>query len=253
MNQIDEAVFKNCLISNPNQMEKSLQNRLIYFFVFILIITFLGFYKTYIIHFPDFAGFTSAHHIHGALALSWILMLIAQPILIKRKMLDWHRLVGKISYITMPLLLLSLFFVAKAGYQRNIANMSEVEALAGLTNGMPDMFFMGSVYGLGVFFKKNTGFHLRFMSATGLMILGPGLGRFLIVFCGLPFQVVIPIMIGFSGLLGLSWLISDIRQKKSAFPMGYFLVITIMAVFINANSHSGWWLSFAKGIVTHLY
>jgi hypothetical protein len=241
--------FKNRKIP----MTKSLQNRLIYFFVFVLIITFLGFYKTYLIKFPTFEGFTNAHHIHGALALSWILMLIAQPILIQRKMLYWHRLVGKISYVTMPLLLLSLFFVAKAGYQRNIATMPEIEALAGLTNGMPDMVFMGSLYSLALYYKKKTAFHLRFMSATGLMILGPGLGRFLIVFCGLPFQIAIPLLISFSGLIALVWLIADIRQKKSAFPMGYFLLITLMAVFINANSHSSWWLGFAKWVVTHLY
>jgi hypothetical protein len=234
-------------------MTKSLQNRLVFFFVLILIITLLGFYKTYIIKFPNFEGFTNAHHWHGALALSWILMLIAQPILIKYKKLDWHRTVGKISYFTMPLLLLSLFFVAKAGYQRNILSMTETEALAGLTNGIPDIFVMGSIYALAIFYKKKTAFHLRFMSATGLMILGPGLGRFLIVFCGLPPQIAIPFLICFSGLISLVWLIADVRQKKSAFPMAYYLLMTAFAISINFNSHSDWWQSFSKWLVINLF
>jgi hypothetical protein len=234
-------------------MSKSLNNRLIYFSVFILIITIAGFYKTYLVKFPTFEGFTNAHHLHGALALTWILMLIVQPLLIQRKRLDWHRIVGKVSYVTMPLLILSFFFVAKAGYERNIKVMPEADALAELANGTPDIFIMSIVYALAIYFKKNTAFHLRFMSATGLMVLGPGLGRFLIVFCGLPFHLAIPLIILFSTGIGLIWLIIDIRKKYSAFPMGVFVVDGILVAFININSHSAWWQSFAKWWVATLF
>jgi hypothetical protein len=228
---------------------KALTTRLIYFFVGILGITFLGFYKTYLVKFPDFTGFTNAHHIHGILALSWILMLIAQPMLIRRKRLDWHKLVGKISYVTMPLLLLSFFFVAKAGYERNLKIMPESDALAIMTNGIPDMFYMGLMYVLGIIYKKNTAFHLRLMSATGLMILGPGLGRFLMIFCGVSPQYAIPIIILVSSGIGLVWLVLDILNKKSALPMGVFVGTGIIATFINANAHSVWWQSFAQWLV----
>ncbi len=234
-------------------MSKNLNTRLIYFSVFILIITILGFYKTYLVKFPTFAGFTSAHHIHGVLALTWILMLIAQPLLIQRKRLDWHRIVGKISYITMPLLILSFFFVAKAGYERNIKIMPEADALAELANGTPDIFIMSIVYALAIYFKKNTAFHLRFMSATGLMVLGPGLGRFLIVFCGLPFEIAIPLIISFSTGIGLIWMILDIKNKKSFFPMGVCVLAGILVTFININKQSAWWQGFAKWWVETLY
>lgn len=72
-------------------MEKSLQTRIGYFFIGVLIVTILGFYKTYLVTFPDFAGFTSAHHFHGAIALTWILMLIVQPFLIRAGKYDIHR------------------------------------------------------------------------------------------------------------------------------------------------------------------
>lgn len=82
-------------------MEKSLQTRLGYFSIGVLLVTILGFYKTYLVKFPDFTGFTSAHHFHGAVATTWILMLIVQPFLIRANKLSTHRLVGKLSYIIM--------------------------------------------------------------------------------------------------------------------------------------------------------
>jgi hypothetical protein len=234
-------------------MTNILNTRLIYFFVSILIVTFLGFYKTYLIKFPTFEGFTNTHHIHGALALSWILMLIIQPILLRYKQLEWHRLVGKISYVLMPILLLSFFFVAKAGYMRNIKILPEANALAELTNGIPDIFYMGLLYALGIIHKKNTPLHLRFMASTGLMILGPGLGRFLIVFCGMPPQYAIAFIIVLSTGAGLVWLISDVFNKKSTFPMSIFVGTGVMATFINANAYSNWWQYFAKSVVSYLF
>jgi hypothetical protein len=227
-------------------MTKTLQDRLIYFFIFILLMSFAGFYKTYLIKFPDFDGFTSAHHFHGAVMLIWIFMLIAQPIFIRTKNLEWHRIVGKASYIIFPLLVLSFFLVARAGYLRNIKTIAEADALAGMTNGIPDMIFISILYGLGIYYKKKTSFHLRFFASIGLMILGPGLGRFLIVFCNLPFQVAIPLLIGLTSGVALIWMIIDIRNKKSFFPMATFLSIGFLAMFLGVNNHSTWWQSFAK-------
>lgn len=227
-------------------MEKTLQNRIVYFFIFILLISFAGFYKTYLIKFPNFEGFTSAHHFHGVVMLTWIFMLIAQPIFIKTKNLQLHRIVGKVSYLVFPLLVVSFFLVARAGYLRNIQTISEADALASMTNGIPDMIFISILYGLGIYYKNKTSYHLRFFASIGLMILGPGLGRFLIVFCGLPFVVAIPLMIGLTSGVALIWMIIDIRSKKSFFPMATFLTIGILAMFIGANNHSNWWQSFAK-------
>jgi hypothetical protein len=234
-------------------MTKSLNNRLILYAIAVFIITNLGFYKTYLIHFPSFKAFATIHHLHGMLAMSWILMLVVQPIFIKFQKYEWHKWVGRVSYITMPLLLLSLFFVAREGYLRNIKTIPETEALAGLTNGIPDMFFMGTLYVLAMYHRKNTPFHIRFIAATGLMIIGPGLGRFLIVLCGFPVPIVILFMILSTTGVGIIWLIMDIRAKKSAFPMGVFVLTGVMGAFINISSHSAWWQSFAKWVVNNVY
>lgn len=235
------------------KINSGITDRLIYFFVFILLISFGGFYKTYLVKFPDFDGFTWAHHFHGAVMLVWILMLIAQPVFIRTHRLKWHGAVGKASYFVFPLLLLSLFLVARASYLNNIKTINEIEALARMTTGIPDIFYLSILYGLGIYYKKKTSFHLRFFASIGLMILGPGLGRFLIVFCGLPPMIAIPCMIGFVAVITVGWLIIDIIKKRSAFPMGVFLTIIGVTFLIIPNSHSAWWQGFAKGIATNLF
>ncbi len=235
------------------QKNNGITNRLIYFFVFILLMSFAGFYKTYLVKFPNFEGFTWAHHFHGVIMLTWVLMLIAQPIFIRTKNFRLHRIVGKASYFIFPLLLLSFFLVARAGYLRNLKTVGETEALAGMGfSGIPDMLYISILYGLGIYYKKKTSFHLRFFASIGLMIMGPGLGRFVIAVCGLPF-FAIPAMIGLTALFTLGWMIVDIVHKRSAFPMAVFLGIIATTFLIGPNAHSAWWQAFAKWIAVHLF
>ena len=233
-------------LQNKSSKNSGITNRLIYFFIFLLLISFAGFYKTYLVKFSNLNGFTWAHHFHGLIMQTWILMLIAQPVFIRTKNFRLHRIVGKASYFIFPLLLLSFFLVAQAAYLRNIAIESETEALAAMGfSGIPDIFYISILYGLGIYYKNKTSFHLRFFASIGLMILGPGLGRFLIAVCGLPFAVV-PAMIGVIALFTLGWMIADIIKKRSAFPMAVFLGITVCTFLLGANTHSAWWQAFAK-------
>jgi hypothetical protein len=239
-------------LQDKPKINSTITNRLIYFFIFLLFISFAGFYKTYLIKFPNFEGFTMAHHFHGMVMVTWILILIAQPVLIRTKNLALHRVVGKVSYIVFPLLVLSFFLVARASYFRNLKLRGETEALAGMANGIPDMFYISILYGFGIYFKKKTSYHLRFFAAIGLMILGPGLGRFLIAVCGFPFTAI-PVMIVSIALFTLVWMIIDIRNKRSAFPLSVFLTIIAITFIVFPNSHSVLWQGFAKWIASNLF
>jgi hypothetical protein len=240
-------------VTTKLEKNSSITNRLIYFFIFLLIISIAGFYRTYLVKFPNFEGFNWAHHFHGAIMLLWIFMLIAQSVFIRTKNMKWHRIVGKASYFIFPLLVLSFFLVGRASYFKNFAENGEVEALAEMSSGIPDMFYISILYGLGIYYKKKTAYHLRFFASIGLMILGPGLGRFLIAVCSFPPNIAIPAMIFSIAIISLIWMIIDIRAKKSAFPMGVFLGIIAVTFIVGPNSHSAWWQSFAKWIATYLF
>ena len=101
-------------------MEKAYRN-LGYYFLLLIPLIFIGFYKTYFIQFPSFKeNITSWMHIHAMIATLWIIMLIVQPLLIRNKKFKQHRLVGKISYVVFPLLILSfipqILRVINSGY-----------------------------------------------------------------------------------------------------------------------------------------
>ncbi len=235
-------------------MENKLQNSVGFFFIAILIITLLGFYPSYFSHFPKFEGFSWAFHFHGVLALLWLCMLITQAFLIRAKKYEIHKVIGKLSYFVMPLLLFSFFLMAKATYTKNISvrQLSEIDALAGLSrSGLRDILYMGILYGLAIFYKSKTSWHLRFFTCTGLIVLGPGLGRF--AFANFRPEVAGATMGIMMLLVPIIWLVIDIIKKKSPIPLLIFVIITISAIYLGGAGHSEWWQNFAKWIVINLF
>lgn len=235
-------------------MEKKLQNNIGFFFVGILIITILGFFPTYFSHFPRFKGFSWVFHFHAFFALIWVFMLITQAFLIRAKKYELHRLIGKSSYFVIPLLLLSFFLMAKATYFKNVyvRQLDEIEALAGLSkSGLRDILYMAILYGLAIFYKSKTSWHLRFFTCTGLVVLGPGLGRF--AFANFRPEVAGAAMGIMMLLVPIIWLVVDLIKKKSPIPLLVFIAITISAIYLDGAGHSVWWQNFAKWIVTNLF
>ena len=96
-----------------NQKENTMQRNIVFLFIGIWLCAIIGFHKTYTIHFPQFKGFRWEHHFHGAMLMSWFLLLIIQPILIRFDKNNIHRSLGKISYVLVPLVCYSLFLVTR--------------------------------------------------------------------------------------------------------------------------------------------
>lgn len=209
----------------------------IYCFAGIIGLTLIGFFPTYLITFPNFDGSKAAHHFHGAIMMIWLIMLSVQSVLIKYKKITIHIIIGKLSYLVFPLFIFSFYLFSKAGYERNIQSLTEQEALAGLVSGIPDMIFMTILYVLAIYNRKNTFIHLRYFTALGLMILGPGLGRLIIIssmILNSGLEVRNGIMITLLITLGIIivWLIVDIVKKKHFVPMLTIFFITLTAIFI---------------------
>ncbi|MBK8388976.1 MAG: hypothetical protein IPL23_06640 [Saprospiraceae bacterium] len=66
-------------------------------------------------------------------------------------------------------------------------------------------------------YRKQVSIHMRFMACTGFMMLGPGLGRMMVVAFGMPVPVVIVTIVALTALLPLTWLIFDIKTKNHYF------------------------------------
>lgn len=152
-----------------------------YFFLLLIPLTVAGFYKTYIVQFPNFKeNITFFIHIHAFIASVWIGILIVQPFLIVNKKFELHRKIGKLSYIVFPLLILS--FVPQIIRTANSDNQKELFLSLG------DSSLLMIFYSLAVYYKKISSIHMRYMIATTLVFFSPTVGR------------IGPTLLGWSGL-----------------------------------------------------
>lgn len=150
-------------------MEKNYQN-IHYLFIGILALIFAGFYKTYFGLFPHFEDLKGIYHFHALMLLSWIAMLIIQPILIREKQIKWHHFLGKLSYLIVPLMLFSIALVVQQQQvkAKNLMNMSFT---------LSDVSFFILMYALAIWNKKETPKHIRYMIVTVLPFINPAVGR----------------------------------------------------------------------------
>lgn len=146
----------------------------------LIVVVLIGFYKTYLQFFPGFKGFGYVQHFHGAVMMAWLIMLLVQPILIRRGKYELHRLIGKASYILAPLVLVSMYLISQFRYRGILESSGQAAAVAHLALNFPNIVFFAVLYFLAIFYKHRTDLHMRFMCSTIFVLIGPGLARALI-------------------------------------------------------------------------
>lgn len=175
-------------------MEKEYKNIGFIFLLFIPL-TFLGFYKTYFVLSPEFAGTVDSYtHIHAFVASIWITLLITQPLLIRFKSFKLHRFFGKISYFVFFALILSFIPQMIKEYGKNLFPL----------NASFDIALLILFYALAIKYKNNVAIHMRYMIAIALIFIGPTLGRIIFFLLELenlgslhiPYLIVIGILLG---------------------------------------------------------
>ena len=226
-------------------METSYKN-ISYFFIGILICVLIGFHQTYTVRFPAFEGLTIAHHFHGLMMMAWFAMLIIQPFLIRYNKIAWHRQIGRLSYLLIPMLLFSIFWVTKLVYYRELARLPKEAVLGGLALDIPDILIFGLFYVLAMVYRKNAAFHMRFMIGTSLLLIGPGLGRAMIIYGGVPFPVAIVYTMYFSEILALLFTIFDYFKGRSVKPFLIILAGLLSLHICWEYQMAPWWQVFAS-------
>lgn len=201
-------------------MEKAYKN-LGYFMLLLLPLAFFGFYKTYFSQFPDFnEKITVFHHLHAAIATIWIVMLVVQPLLMRYRKLKIHRMVGKLSYIVFPLLILS--FVPMI--LRTIIHGRPVNIFVPIA----DCVILITFYALAIINIKKTPLHMRYMIGTAIVFLGPTIGRIGPLMLGLSESLTQNIQYGTIYLIILGLLLLDRKHKKNFTPYKLLLVLWVM-------------------------
>lgn len=207
-----------------------------YLFIAVLLIAFAGFYKTYFGLLPQFGRINTALHVHVFLVLLWFAILIAQPFLIRGEKRALHRLIGKVSYVVMPLLVLSIVWLMRLEFIRNTPvapGKPDIRLI-----GLADLIFFVSFYLLAVYYRHKTSYHARYMAITVLPFINPSLGRL-----GIPAPII-------ALLLLVSLLIYERFNNRIYRPylislFAYLGIYLFFLVVINADQwKSFWWMFF---------
>ena len=162
--------------SNPSGKSSVLYPFAAYYFALALIVTWVGFSQSYFVRINQVSIY---HHIHGALAGAWILVLIIQPILYQRGQLELHRKIGRIAgYIIFPLLLLG-------GLKMIHSMLNSADAYPpGAVTRLAFLDFVSIILLICFFYQgiskaQQLQLHARNMSMTVLIMLPPAIARML--------------------------------------------------------------------------
>jgi hypothetical protein len=206
------------------------------YFILATLVTIFAFFPSY---FNRLTSTDSAHHFHGITATLWLVLLIMQPFLYKTGNLKWHRMVGKISFVLVPLIIISalkmvqIMLINKASYPPYLPDRL---AFIDFVTLIQFLLF----YVLAIYKRKEIQLHARYMVCTVLGPLIPALTRLL-------FQI--PGIDNFNKSLNISYIIIEIvlilllLDDKRAGKIRLPYVIAIILFFIQhllMNSVAEW-------------
>ena len=195
-----------------------------YFTLILLPIVILAFWSTYFsIILSDVITPSFYAHFHGIMMIIWIALLIAQPILIRKKKLNIHRLLGKVSYFVGPLVFVSMLLITHH-YRRLITTPS------GITFANINVWLI--CYILAIVYRHNISIHARAMIGTAIALLDPIFMRFIfyIVSPILNLSYPIPFYIGIGIVLGVLIALIILERKQKSGRWVFPLVLSIYVI-----------------------
>ena len=209
------------------------------YFILAALITVFAFLPSY---FQRLDKTDSGHHLHGIAAMLWIIMMIAQPLLYRKKLMIWHKRIGKFSFVLVPIFILSglnmvyAMLLAKDNYPPQLPYQ-----LAFIDFFTLIMFV--AFYVLAIFHRRNVQLHARYMVCTVLGILIPAITRFLFYF---------PFIDSFNKSLNASYLIVEVillmllfddkRSGKIRAPYVIAMILfSIQHFLMNFAKDWEWW------------
>ena len=161
-------------------MESAYRN-LGYVLLVLLPIFVAGFWIPYFSQIPHFdASITPAVHVHAVLLFSFLLLLVVQPLAIRQKAFSTHRILGKISNVLIPFILIFSVAMLFKEYQEHLSD----GATANFARNAEFLSFIqlllfGTLYGLSIasIRRRDVATHMRYMICIALVLLPAGLAR----------------------------------------------------------------------------
>lgn len=205
----------------------------------LLCVAVLGFWKPYFSRLDTAQGMA---HLHAISMLTWIGMLVAQPLLIRTRRLVWHRRLGKASYVVAPLVVVSALILAQLRISQATPETLPFQQFI-LFLGVSASVLFALIWGLGVFYRREPALHARYMAGTALTLIDPSMARVLIFWIPSvppPFYQFITFGLVYTILLVLIALDRKSKRGRSALWVLLGLFVALHASIVLVPGTSAW-------------
>jgi uncharacterized membrane protein len=139
------------------------------YFAALLAVALLAFWPSYVSR-P--LASSPVTHFHAFTATLWMLMLIVQPLAIRKRRLTLHRALGRVSYILAPLVVISMLLLAHDRI-RGLTGARYAFQTYILYLQLSLALLFAVAYTLAIVKRRVPAVHARFMICTALTLVDP--------------------------------------------------------------------------------
>ena len=201
----------------------------VYFLVFFLIVL-AAFWFTYITRIFEQENYRM--HLHGSILFVWCLMLIIQPLLIRKKMNVVHRWIGKFSFVLVPLLVLTTFDLLRYRIQSQPA--IDYAFMALVINALVAFIIL---YSLAIYHRKKQALHARYILCTIFPFFTPATDRIISIYFPSTLEYF-PLLNGQPNVMMFGFALADViliglciwdwrsHRRVNVFPFALFVLVT---------------------------
>jgi len=214
------------------------------YFAGLLLLAMITFWPTYVSLSP--AASSIYTHFHASVATLWVLMLSAQPMLIRSGRLALHRKLGRFSLVLAPVFVLAAVLLAKSRIRGLEGPAYDIQTyILWLQFSLTTVFALSWI--LAMVMRKSMVHHARFMICTGLTLIDPVVIRLLFWFERSPGWNYQWLTFGLTDfvLLGLIWMERKESTGREVFPFMLIVFVLAQAPALFGMTSQAWWQSFA--------
>lgn len=208
-------------------------------------VALVAFWPSYLSQRP--AASSAYTHFHALTATLWMLMLVAQPLAIRTVRLPLHRLLGRVSYVLAPLVLLSMVLLAHSRIQNLSGEAYAIQVYILYLQASLTVLF-GLAYALAIYKRRIVALHARFMVGTGLTLIDPVVVRLMLWADPSPDWNYQWLTFGLTDLVlvALIWAERRSRRGRWVFPAMLAVFVIFQAPALLGLTDGPGWQAFAR-------